>query len=133
MQRPIPLEGAAHVALRDLLHAARAHENASTGAHRRPAFRMTRALLHAAHAAGFSFHDMARALDVSEWSVRARAHASEPIEVGRFLQLTGRYRAALSDVIRHERPEADGILNSGELLAWYLDVVARETTGDLPS
>jgi hypothetical protein len=68
-----------HPELVAVLHRLQAAERTAVGADRRVAFRLTRAVLGAAHASGVTFDQLADALSVSASSVRTRVSRTEVV------------------------------------------------------
>jgi hypothetical protein len=77
------------VELAELLHRARDREASAVGAGRVAAFRLTRALLGGARAAGYSVRQLADCLAVSPSSMRARCYSDDWVNEAVFAELAG--------------------------------------------
>lgn len=120
---PVIRSAREHAALRMLLQASTASEQAARGPERRDVYRTTRSLIAAARALGFSLPDLSAMLGVSRGSVRNRSSVMAPVLPSAFVALVPNLKPeAAAAGLWDPEPLEEEPSDPRELIAWYLTV-----------
>jgi len=124
---PVVRSAREQAALRALLQAATAAEQAARGTSRRDAYRTNRSLIAASRALGFTLAELAAALGVSEGQVRSRSNVLTRVLPSSMLALVPvLIPAAVSAGLWRRPPLAEEPWDPRELIAWYLSAARSD-------